>query len=213
MDNRATGSASHPSHGENDRSDRKAGDGAYDCGRPSQPDGRERCSWRVGDQADHQAEDRPGGGRRYSADDDRALKQRIRASVFGILTCTGSLKRRPPPNGRAPPKRVSDVATRLRSAFGVARSLVKEICEQPRGSMSGGFLRAVLRYGVLPRRSVDGQNRPRAAAVLAAQLNVEASTVVLDAKPMRIVAVFVQDPSAFRIGHERRPSVAGHARR
>jgi hypothetical protein len=33
---------------------------------------------------------------------------------------------------------------------------------------------------------------------------------MLDAKPMRLVAVFVQDPSALRIGHERRPSAARH---
>ena len=51
-------------------------------------------------------------------------------------------------------------------------------------------------------RIVDGQDGPRAGAVLAAQLDIEAGAVVLDAKAVRLVAVLMQNSSAVGIRHE-----------
>lgn len=74
----------------------------------------------------------------------------------------------------------------------------------------GGRLGGGLSYGVAPGGSVDRQHGPRTCAVLAAQLDVEARPVMFDAQPVRLVAVLVQDPSAFGIGHKRGPSTAWH---
>jgi hypothetical protein len=91
-----------------------------------------------------------------------------------------------------------------------AQSTVEKLRESV-GCHSGGAGFGVgLADGVAPGLSINGQDRPRTRAVLAAQLDIQARAVMLDAKPMRLVAVFVQDPSALRIGHERRPSAARH---
>jgi hypothetical protein len=66
---------------------------------------------------------------------------------------------------------------------------------------------------VKPRHSIDCQYRPRTCAVLAAQLDIEAGTVVFDAQSMRLVAVFVQDPPTFGVGFERRLSASGQPAR
>lgn len=92
----------------------------------------------------------------------------------------------------------------------INRSTVKKFRKSVRCQFGGGGLGVSLGDGVEPRLSVNGQYRPRTRAILAAQLDVQARAVMLDAKPVCLVPVFVQDPSAIRVGHERRPSAARH---
>jgi len=61
-----------------------------------------------------------------------------------------------------------------------------------------------LGHRVLPRLSVDGQDRPRICAVLAAQLDVAAASVVLDPQPVRLVALYMQDPAGLGAGRSPR---------
>ena len=90
------------------------------------------------------------------------------------------------------------------------RSAVKQLGEGLGCTLGGGHLGLGLENGVTPRCSVDGQYSPRTGAILAAQLDVQACPVVLDAKAVRFVAVFVQDAAMLGVGYEGRPSASTH---
>ncbi|MGH3626267.1 MAG: hypothetical protein ACRDRL_02305, partial [Sciscionella sp.] len=91
----------------------------------------------------------------------------------------------------------------LRDRGSTARSLVEQSRKEVRSGACGVGLGSVLCDGIPPRGAVERHHRPGAAAVLTAQLDVEAVMVVFDAKPVCLVAVLVQDPSAPRVGDKK----------
>ncbi len=93
------------------------------------------------------------------------------------------------------------------------QSGTKKLGQGVSGGFGRGFLGLGLGHRVSPGRPVDRQHGPRTDAILATQLDVKTSPVVLDPQTVLLIALLVQNPSPIGIGDERGPTTDRHSNR